>query len=172
MTRKEHLRRAKISATKMKHGHAGSADGSRKRSPEYGIWAAMIQRCHNVTHKDFKYYGGSGIVVTARWKEFENFLKDMGERPAGLTLDRIDPHGPYAPWNCRWTTRSEQARNRKSTIWIKLNGTDMTLLEACRSLGVPYDRTRMRLKAGKSIEEALKRENAWQTFSANGRPKI
>jgi hypothetical protein len=85
--------------------------GGVSKHPLYGAWSGMIGRCHNPNHYSYHQYGARGIVVTQRWREFENFLKDMGERPEGHTLDRVDPNGPYAPWNCRWATPSEQRRN-------------------------------------------------------------
>jgi hypothetical protein len=77
-------------------------------------WSTMWDRCTNPNAPKYKLYGGRGISICAKWKDFENFYTDMGERPAGLTLDRIDVNGNYEPSNCRWATNIEQRHNRRA----------------------------------------------------------
>ena len=92
-------------ARNTRHGMAGTRI--------YNIWADMVGRCTRPTHARFADYGGRGITVCERWRSFENFFADMGERPAGRSLDRIDNDAGYSPDNCRWATAQEQRANRR-----------------------------------------------------------
>lgn len=84
-------------------------------TPTYKSWRAMLTRCENENHVAFHRYGGRGIAVCPEWHDFRSFLHDMGQRPAGRTLDRIDNDAGYHAANCKWSTPAEQARNRSST---------------------------------------------------------
>ena len=104
---------AQIASVKARavHGHARLSKGSRT----YVSWMMMRQRCQNPNATGYHNYGGRGICVCKRWQAFEAFLADMGERPEGTSLDRIDNNKNYGPSNCRWATKSEQQKN---TRWI------------------------------------------------------
>jgi hypothetical protein len=91
------------------HGHSYVG----KRNPTYTSWANMLQRCQNPKHPKYLGWGGRGITVCERWQTYQSFLDDMGERPPGLTLDRIEVNGPYAPGNCRWASALEQRLNQR-----------------------------------------------------------
>lgn len=93
---------------------------------EFKTWVSMRQRCENERHKSYKDYGARGIKVCARWQAFANFLADMGPKPAGASLDRIDNERGYAPENCRWTDMRTQSNNRRSSLTLTINGVTKT----------------------------------------------
>ncbi len=96
----------------LKHGY--TANGL--PHPLYGAWQSMLQRCENPNSTGFINYGGRGIIVCERWHSFPDFLADMGERPADMSLDRIDNDGNYEPSNCHWATWKEQEANKRQPI--------------------------------------------------------
>jgi hypothetical protein len=102
----------------------------------FGVWSHMLSRCTFPDDRAWSSYGGRGIAVCARWHDFANFLADMGCPPLGLSLDRIDNDGPYAPDNCRWADRFTQARNTRRNRFVTLGGVRMCHAQAARSLGI------------------------------------
>lgn len=132
-------------------------DANGKKTGAYLSWEAMVARCTNPAHTYFKNYGGRGIRICHRWLErFENFLADMGERPSGTTLDRIDCNGDYEPINCRWATRSEQARNRRETVLIHAFGESLPIWEWAKRVRIHANLIRLRIRErGWDPERAL-----------------
>ena len=92
----------------LRHGQSTRKQWSRA----YASWVAMIQRCENLRSTSYRFYGAKRVLVIPRWHDFQEFFADMGERPVGKTLDRINPFGNYEPGNCRWATVKEQANNQ------------------------------------------------------------
>lgn len=130
-------------------------------------WRKMKERCFNPNSAKWKYYGGRGITVCARWRDsFASFLLDMGERPLGMTLDRIDNNGNYEPGNCRWATQLEQVRNRRDTIMVDVAGRVLPLKSACDELGVTFAQVWWRMQAGVPAADALALAHASNSFSA------
>lgn len=118
----------------------------RSGTPEHTSWRKMKERCFNDKAAPWPWYGGRGITVCKRWMIFENFFADMGERPTGTTLDRIDPNGNYEPSNCRWADKQTQTRGQRHVIWVEYNGEKIMLRELCRNLGLPWMRVYQRIR--------------------------
>jgi hypothetical protein len=111
------------------------------KSKTYSTWVGMLQRCKNKNCDGYRNYGGRGIRVCERWKKFSGFLEDMGEKPNGLSIERVNNDGDYEPGNCRWATLLEQARNKRKYPLsrcrvISYGGKTMHLTEWSRHVGV------------------------------------
>lgn len=105
-------------------------------SKTYNSWNGMMSRCYDKNAVNYGRYGARGTIVYEPWHIFENFYKDMGERPKGLTLDRIDSKGIYEPKNCRWATTKQQGSNRSDNHIIDAFGTRMTLTQWSEKTGI------------------------------------
>lgn len=136
------------------HMTHGATSGG--RSPEYSSWSSMHNRCSNPKNAKWNRYGGRGIKVCERWNSFENFLEDMGSKPSGTSIDRIDNNGNYEPGNCRWATPKEQANNTRRNVRITANGKSLTVAEWARETGLPYTTIQKRLRCGNSHESSLR----------------
>lgn len=135
-----------------KHGHKRR----NKISKIYISWISMVQRCVNSNRKNYKNYGGRGITVCKRWGKFENFLEDMGEKPEGHQIDRIDNNGNYCKSNCRWTTPKQNSRNRSNHRIINFNGKTQCLSAWAEKFNIRVGTLRARIyKYHWSIEKAL-----------------
>lgn len=125
-------------------------------TPTWNTWSGMLARCTNPSNKDYKRYGARGISVCDRWKVFEYFLMDMGERPAGTTIDRIDNLGNYEPGNCRWATVKEQNNNRRSNRVLTTERGELTMSQAAKLSGKSCEVLAYRIdKMGMTADEAM-----------------
>lgn len=144
-----------LAETAAAKGHASVVHGM-SDTQIYFVWHGMINRCCNPKDKHYRDYGGRGIKVCVRWREFANFYADVGARPSPAhQLDRIDNDGNYEPGNVRWGTPKEQSRNRRSNRTIIVDGQAMTLAEASEKAGLGYATVRLRLNKGWTVEQAL-----------------
>jgi len=117
----------------------------------------MKARCESKSCRNYPIYGGRGIKICKRWQTFENFLSDMGERPSGMSIDRIDNDLGYNKDNCRWASMITQARNRRGIKRITFNGTTKCIGEWAETLGLKHVTLRARLKRGWGLEAAFKK---------------
>lgn len=125
------------------------------RTSTHNSWVQMRARCNSKTHHAYARYGGRGITVCDRWDDFRNFFEDMGERPTGKTLDRINNDGNYEPANCRWATRKKQSNNSSSVHPVSYNGKIQSITLWAEELGISRSLIASRLRRGWPIEKAL-----------------
>jgi hypothetical protein len=153
----DHLKGVGCPECKKEKTIEASTTHGQSNSKEYAAWASMKKRCYNQNNNRYHRYGGRGITVCDRWlNSFENFLADMGEKPKGCSIDRIDNDGDYCPENCRWSTPKEQCNNKSNNISLTIYGKTMSLTEWLKVN--PYvDRktVQLRLRRGWTHKQAL-----------------
>lgn len=154
---------AVVASLDLRQGHTRScgcyrAEATTKRmtthgmtgTPTYRSWLSMRRRCYDQDHPQHRYYGGAGIEVCDRWRnDFAAFLSDMGERPEGTTLDRVNRHGNYEPGNCRWATQKAQMNNTRRSIEFE----GKTITQWAEELGVHYATVSYRLRKHGTVHE-------------------
>lgn len=133
--------------------HGESSPG--RRSGAYVSWCSMTRRCLAVGSDKWLEYGAKGVTVCSRWRDYKAFLADMGPRPRGTTLDRIDNSRGYEPGNCRWATSFEQTLNRRNTRYLTAAGKRKTITEWSLKTGLKYCTIWRRKLMGWSDEDAL-----------------
>lgn len=131
-------------ADRMKYTPPGRTHGL-SRTPTYSSWLVMRRRCLDTGFKDYPLYGGRGISIDHRWDDYSVFLSDMGEKPEGYTIDRVDVDGNYCLANCRWASRLTQGNNTRRNHRITYCGKTQTMAEWARELGMSYTLIRARL---------------------------
>lgn len=127
------------------------------KTPSYVSWTAMKTRCTNPNSAAYKNYGGRGIKICDKWMTFEGFLEDMGERPHGHSLERIDNSKGYNKENCRWATNAEQNRNTRQNKFLTKNGKTMCMRDWANETGIPYPTIQDRVRRGWSEDRILER---------------
>lgn len=137
-----------VQAAKTKHAMS--------KTPIYNTWQCMINRCTRAAVKCYPRYGGRGITVSQDWLVFENFYRDMGDCPDGMTLERIDNHKGYSKENCKWATLHDQCRNRRSNVWLVIDGKKLCIEDWSKESGaVSSKNISKRLKRGWSARDAV-----------------
>jgi hypothetical protein len=143
------LRRETTAAKNHKHGGVGT--------PTYESWQGMKNRCLNANQKSYERYGAAGITIDPTWMDFAVFAADMGERPDGMTLDRIDNAKGYSKDNCRWATIAEQNRNTRQNVFLTHDGKTMCMKDWANETGIPYPTIQDRVRRGFPVERILTR---------------
>lgn len=145
-------------ASNLKHGLS--------QTPTYASWQSMLGRCYDPRNASFAAYGGCGVTVCERWKDFLLFLADMGPRPDGKTLDRIENSIGYEPSNCRWSTLIEQQANRSVSRFLVANGEALTVAEWARRTGIDANVLRARIRMGWADHDIVNRPVAKRLMKA------
>ena len=127
----------------------------KKTPPLYNVWASMRDRCRNPKSRCWNDYGGRGVKICSRWDDFHAFAEDMGPRPKGYTLDRIDNNGGYEPENCRWATRKQQQLNRRVAVYVTVEGKKYRAIELAEKAGVKTDTIIARAAKSLPMEDIL-----------------
>lgn len=149
-------------------GH-NNATHRKSRNKIYKVYYTMIRRCYNPKCERYTIYGKKGIKVCYRWLEsFENFYKDMGDRPNdNYSLERINNEGDYCPENCRWATLEEQANNKRTNHIIEYKGLKYTMANFCKLTGMKYELLHSRIHYAKwDIEKTLNTPLKWKDESS------
>ena len=161
---------AKVGARSITHGCSSGGH----TTTEYRSWSGMMTRCYNPNQPSYERYGGRGITICERWHSFNNFLTDMGIKPAAeMSIDRIDNNGNYEPGNCRWATPTQQNRNSRQNVLMPSDGETKCMAEWAEEKGLRQDTFSRRLERGWGIEKALSTPllaRAPRGFKANIRP--
>lgn len=140
---------------KRTHGMSHSVAEGRAQASIYRIWANIKQRCTNPSSPRYADYGGRGITMCAQWYSFETFFADVGQRPEGMTLDRIDNNKGYELTNVRWVTRADNNRNSRRCVMVEINGESKPINVWCREFGVPYVTFKQRKRNGWDLVRAV-----------------
>ena len=144
LTRNKRATRSCVNCCRIKHKHKLK----NKASKTYTIWRSMKDRCSNSNNKGYKYYGGRGITYDPTWENFENFLKDMGECPKNMSIERKDVNGIYCKSNCIWADTKTQNRNKRNTVYLNYKNETLSLGEWSEKLNIHTSTIHSRLRRG------------------------
>lgn len=142
---------------------AGKPIHGMSETPMHRIWKGMKARCLNPNNPRWSSYGGRGIRVCQRWQHsFKSFYDDMGPRPAGTSLERVDNNGDYKPSNCVWATPKQQQNNMRSNVFVEHEGRRLTVTQWAREVGIGVGTVRARLRRGWTVQEMLNPDTSKQ----------
>lgn len=149
------MRQGKTTSCGCLHDEGNNLRHGKTDTSEFRIWKAMRQRCENVKSKSYPNYGGRGIKVNPDWQDFSTFYKDMGVRPEGYSIERVNNDGDYCKENCVWADRKTQQLNTRRNRHLTYNGETKTIREWSDAIGLDYFALLWRMDNGWSDEESL-----------------